>query len=76
MITRGYSGSRAHAQSKLSQIMFTIDLAEEAGLALRRGVLRSRAADAQVWLAGCLDRDRRPLDLSVPAPNGLTFTRL
>jgi len=28
MITRGYSGSRAYAQSKLSQIMFTIDLAE------------------------------------------------
>jgi NAD(P)-dependent dehydrogenase (short-subunit alcohol dehydrogenase family) len=29
MITRSYSGSRAYAQSKLSQIMFTIDLAEE-----------------------------------------------
>jgi NAD(P)-dependent dehydrogenase (short-subunit alcohol dehydrogenase family) len=29
MITRGYSGSRAYAQSKLSQIMFTIDLANE-----------------------------------------------
>jgi NAD(P)-dependent dehydrogenase (short-subunit alcohol dehydrogenase family) len=29
MITRGYSGSRAYAQSKLSQIMFTIDLAGE-----------------------------------------------
>ena len=29
MITRGYSGSRAYAQSKLSQIMFTIDLASE-----------------------------------------------
>jgi len=29
MITRGYSGSRAYAQSKLSQIMFTIDLAAE-----------------------------------------------
>jgi NAD(P)-dependent dehydrogenase (short-subunit alcohol dehydrogenase family) len=29
MITRGYSGSRAYAQSKLSQIMFTIDLAEQ-----------------------------------------------
>ena len=29
MITRGYNGSRAYAQSKLSQIMFTIDLAEE-----------------------------------------------
>lgn len=29
MITRDYSGSRAYAQSKLSQIMFTIDLAEE-----------------------------------------------
>ena len=28
MITRGYSGSRAYAQSKLSQIMFTIDFAE------------------------------------------------
>ncbi len=28
MITRGYSGSRAYAQSKLAQIMFTIDLAE------------------------------------------------
>ena len=27
MITRNYSGSRAYAQSKLSQIMFTIDLA-------------------------------------------------
>jgi NAD(P)-dependent dehydrogenase (short-subunit alcohol dehydrogenase family) len=29
MIRRGYSGSRAYAQSKLSQIMFTIDLADE-----------------------------------------------
>jgi NAD(P)-dependent dehydrogenase (short-subunit alcohol dehydrogenase family) len=29
MITKGYNGSRAYAQSKLAQIMFTIDLAEE-----------------------------------------------
>jgi NAD(P)-dependent dehydrogenase (short-subunit alcohol dehydrogenase family) len=29
MITRNYNGSRAYAQSKLSQIMFTIDLANE-----------------------------------------------
>jgi NAD(P)-dependent dehydrogenase (short-subunit alcohol dehydrogenase family) len=29
MITRNYTGSRAYAQSKLAQIMFTIDLAEE-----------------------------------------------
>ena len=29
MIIRNYSGSRAYAQSKLSQIMFTIDLADE-----------------------------------------------
>ena len=29
MITKGYSGSRAYAQSKLSQIMLTIDLADE-----------------------------------------------
>lgn len=29
MITKGYSGSRAYAQSKLAQIMFTVDLAEE-----------------------------------------------
>ena len=29
MITKNYSGSRAYAQSKLSQIMFTIDLADE-----------------------------------------------
>ena len=29
MISKSYSGSRAYAQSKLSQIMFTIDLAEE-----------------------------------------------
>jgi NAD(P)-dependent dehydrogenase (short-subunit alcohol dehydrogenase family) len=29
MLTKGYSGSRAYAQSKLAQIMFTIDLAEE-----------------------------------------------
>jgi NAD(P)-dependent dehydrogenase (short-subunit alcohol dehydrogenase family) len=29
MLTRGYSGSRAYAQSKLAQIMFTIDLARE-----------------------------------------------
>ena len=29
MISRGYSGGRAYAQSKLAQIMFTIDLAEE-----------------------------------------------
>ena|SRR6202171_1067212 len=29
MIAKGYSGSRAYAQSKLSQIMFTIDLADE-----------------------------------------------
>jgi NAD(P)-dependent dehydrogenase (short-subunit alcohol dehydrogenase family) len=29
MLTRGYSGSRAYCQSKLAQIMFTIDLAGE-----------------------------------------------
>jgi NAD(P)-dependent dehydrogenase (short-subunit alcohol dehydrogenase family) len=29
MLTRDYSGSRAYAQSKLAQIMFTIDLAHE-----------------------------------------------
>jgi len=29
MLTRGYSGSRAYCQSKLAQILFTIDLAEE-----------------------------------------------
>jgi NAD(P)-dependent dehydrogenase (short-subunit alcohol dehydrogenase family) len=29
MITRNYSGARAYGQSKLSQIMFTIDLANE-----------------------------------------------
>jgi NAD(P)-dependent dehydrogenase (short-subunit alcohol dehydrogenase family) len=29
MITKNYSGSRAYAQSKLAQIMFTIDLAEQ-----------------------------------------------
>lgn len=29
MLTRGYSGARAYAQSKLAQIMFTIDLAQE-----------------------------------------------
>jgi NAD(P)-dependent dehydrogenase (short-subunit alcohol dehydrogenase family) len=29
MLTHGYSGSRAYCQSKLAQIMFTIDLAEE-----------------------------------------------
>ena len=29
MITKDYSGSRAYSQSKLSQIMFTIDLANE-----------------------------------------------
>ena len=29
MITKGYSGSRAYAQSKLAQIMFTIDLSRE-----------------------------------------------
>jgi NAD(P)-dependent dehydrogenase (short-subunit alcohol dehydrogenase family) len=28
MLTRGYDGSRAYGQSKLAQIMFTIDLAE------------------------------------------------
>lgn len=31
MLTRGYSGSRAYCQSKLAQIMFTIDLAHELG---------------------------------------------
>ncbi|MEO6841628.1 MAG: SDR family NAD(P)-dependent oxidoreductase [Bradyrhizobium sp.] len=29
MITRGYNGGRAYAQSKLAQIMFTTDLADE-----------------------------------------------
>jgi NAD(P)-dependent dehydrogenase (short-subunit alcohol dehydrogenase family) len=29
MITKGYNGARAYAQSKLAQIMFTIDLAAE-----------------------------------------------
>jgi NAD(P)-dependent dehydrogenase (short-subunit alcohol dehydrogenase family) len=29
MLTRGYDGTRAYTQSKLAQVMFTIDLAEE-----------------------------------------------
>jgi NAD(P)-dependent dehydrogenase (short-subunit alcohol dehydrogenase family) len=29
MLTKGYNGNRAYAQSKLAQIMFTIDLAQE-----------------------------------------------
>ena len=29
MLTHGYSGARAYRQSKLAQIMFTIDLAQE-----------------------------------------------
>ena len=29
MMTKGYNGNRAYAQSKLAQIMFTIDLAQE-----------------------------------------------
>jgi len=29
MLTRGYSGSRGYGQSKLAQIIFTVDLAEE-----------------------------------------------
>jgi len=29
MLTRGYSGSRAYCQSKLAQMMFTVDLAHE-----------------------------------------------
>ena len=29
MLTRGYSGTRAYCQSKLAQILFTIDLAAE-----------------------------------------------
>jgi NAD(P)-dependent dehydrogenase (short-subunit alcohol dehydrogenase family) len=29
MLTRGYDGGRAYAQSKLAQIMFTVDLAHE-----------------------------------------------
>jgi NAD(P)-dependent dehydrogenase (short-subunit alcohol dehydrogenase family) len=29
MITKGYNGARAYAQSKLAQIMFTIDLAQD-----------------------------------------------
>ncbi len=29
MMTKGYTGTRAYAQSKLAQIMFTIDLAQE-----------------------------------------------
>lgn len=29
MLTRGFSGTRAYCQSKLAQIMFTIDLAQE-----------------------------------------------
>src|SRR5262249_50559244 len=29
MLTRGYSGSRAYRQSKLAQILFTVDLARE-----------------------------------------------
>ena len=29
MLMRGYSGARAYCQSKLAQIMFTIDLADE-----------------------------------------------
>src|SRR5262249_18648340 len=38
MLTRGYSGSRAYAQSKLAQIMFTFDLARVTSTKLIRSV--------------------------------------
>jgi NAD(P)-dependent dehydrogenase (short-subunit alcohol dehydrogenase family) len=40
MLTRGYTGGRAYAQSKLAQIMFTFDLARE--------------CDAKIVTANCL----------------------
>jgi len=50
MITKGYSGSRAYAQSKLAQIMFTTDLSHElegSGVTVKeRAVFQRHAAIA------------------------------
>ena len=45
MLTRGYSGARAYCQSKLAQIMFTIDLARRARRHRRH---RQRAASGDL----------------------------
>ena len=60
MLTRGYSGVRAYCQSKLAQILFTLDLAKE----LRRGTRRHRQLPASRHLHGHNhgSLERRPAD--------------
>jgi NAD(P)-dependent dehydrogenase (short-subunit alcohol dehydrogenase family) len=54
MLTRGYSGSRAYAQSKLAQIMFTFDLARE----LDPAIISANCLHPATYMATTMERHR------------------
>jgi NAD(P)-dependent dehydrogenase (short-subunit alcohol dehydrogenase family) len=54
-LTRGYTGTRPYCQSRLAQILFTIDLAEEregSGVTVNALYPATYMATTMVWAAG------------------------
>jgi retinol dehydrogenase 14 len=76
--TRNYSGQRAYSQSKLANVMFTIELARRLGgtgvtaTAVHPGVVRTNfGAEDQAWYFAIVSRVVRPL-LKTPAQGAET----
>ena len=66
MLTKGYNGTRAYAQSKLAQIMFTIDLAAELkGVGRYRECAASGHLYKRRWCAKAASRRSPPSSKAV-----------
>jgi NAD(P)-dependent dehydrogenase (short-subunit alcohol dehydrogenase family) len=63
MLTRGYSGQRAYAQSKLAQIMFTFDLAHE----LDRATITANCLHPATYMATTMVRQSGNTPISTVA---------
>jgi NAD(P)-dependent dehydrogenase (short-subunit alcohol dehydrogenase family) len=88
MLERGYDGSRAYAQSKLAQVMFTFDLAErlrDAGVTVTalhpstymptKMVLHARGSGVDSLEAGVAATVRLACDAEVEGVTGAYFNR-
>jgi hypothetical protein len=73
MLIRGYSGARAYCQSKLAQVMFTIDLADElagTGVNIEYALARLGRRQVQQLLRQTGNRTIHSRALVGPRPRG------